>query len=93
MRKLLRCFQCAVRVPKARRVMQDYQKHTPTDEEPWWEDMTPAHPHYGRALQLSSFVAAIRRGPSLMMNKRRIAYRQRCIENWQYYLENGESPC
>lgn len=72
--------------------MQDYQRHTPTDEEPWWEGMTPARPHYGRALQLSSFVADIKRGRSLMMKARRIAYRQRCLDNWQYYLENGVPP-
>jgi hypothetical protein len=73
-------------------LLQNYQYHTPSQEEPWWADMTPAHPHYNRALQLSNFLRDIRRGPSLLMKARKLAYRQHCIDNWQHYLETGVPP-
>lgn len=64
----------------------------PTDD-PWWAGIEDsAHPHYARALQLDRFARNLARGPSLMMSARKLAYRQRCIDHWRYYLDNGVPP-
>lgn len=72
--------------------LQNYQHHTPSADEPWWEGMTPAHPHYDRALQLSQFLAAVEHGPTTLMRPRRLAYRARCVAHWQHYLAHGAPP-
>ena len=68
-----------------------YYRATP--EEPWWSVVTTtADPYYERARTLSQFARDVARGPTLMMHKRRLAYRQRCIRHWQYYLDHGVPP-
>ena len=69
-----------------------FHKYTATASAPWWEGIDPSHPHYGRALALSQFVRSIYRGPSLMMSVRKIAYRERCVKHWRYYLAHGAPP-
>lgn len=68
--------------------MQDYQHHTPTEDEPWWSVVTPADERrYDRALRLTQFRRDVDSGLSLMMNARKLARRRAVLAQWEAYLD------
>lgn len=74
--------------------MRHFRYETDDPNEPWWREVfvNGDDPRYRRACALSQFAADVRRGVRVFMNERKLAYRRRCIQGWQHYLEHGKPP-
>jgi hypothetical protein len=68
-------------------------RYRPEDypDDPWWHvGITPADSvRYARAVRLSQFKRDVKRGVTPLRKQRLLDYRQRCIDNWQRYMETG----
>lgn len=68
--------------------MQDYRRHSPSDDEPWWSAIAERHGvRYERARRLSQFRRDVAGGPRLTMSAAKLRRRRQALERWRDYLD------